>query len=128
MFTYDSIIHWKRTFHGCKKWTRSSTSSKAIEEFYSINNSNINSQELRLLRENINIEQDLEYDGSDDEAYSEESNSSNTITRAVIQFIMSKYPNALITYNNFQAIPVDTVIEKVSHKSWVLYDLYGSDL
>jgi hypothetical protein len=49
--------------------------------------------------------------------------------RSVIQFLISAYPLALVTKNNFNAIPVETVLEKhkplrTKKKEVTIYGLY----
>lgn len=61
-----------------------------------------------------------EDDSDDDEADDGPTNRGNelveldgTRSRRVIQFLITKWPQALVTDNNFQATPVQTVLEKV---------------
>ena len=77
-------------------------------------------------------------DGEEDLGHSQSSRKSrrseldeldNTKSRQVIRFLVHLYPQALVTENNFQAIPVETVLEKTramktKYKKVSVYGLY----
>ena len=99
-------------------------------------------EEMQLLRENtVILEQennsDQIIDTYDDEDDIDNNNRSelyehNTKFRMILRELISWYPQALIIVNNFQSIPVDTVIEKTKinpklskYKTVKIFGLYN---
>ena len=54
---------------------------------------------------------------------------SANIDRSIVKYLMNVEPNALVTFNNFEALPVDTVLERVKavrtrKRTILIYGLY----
>mmetsp|Transcript_6617 Transcript_6617/g.5934 ORF Transcript_6617/g.5934 Transcript_6617/m.5934 type:complete len:264 (+) Transcript_6617:523-1314(+) len=85
----------------------SSWTEELREEEIALNQSSIDNQSDNIDIDKLDIELDNELDIKS-ESYIDK----QTKTREVIRFYIDMYPRALVTYNNFQSIPVDTVIDK----------------
>ncbi len=58
---------------------------------------------------------------------------SATIDRSIVKYLINVEPNALVTFNNFEALPVDTVLQRVKavkmrRRTILIYGLYDDTI